>query len=141
MRGQIQSVEVSYLVHATEDRNKILSAVVALFGFMGEEKAEVLEGHFGNVIVHVQHQITGEEAERAFSAMVTKMPSSVRNRLKDEMGKYLDEHSALYVRLDKQRLLAGELTFADSDAVRVRVKPRLRTVRGGGRSLFQRLLS
>jgi RNA binding exosome subunit len=69
------------------------------------------------------------------------MGQSLRNQLKDELGEHLDEHSALYLRLDKQRLLSGRLELTDADPVRIRVKPRLYTAKGGARSLFAGLLS
>ncbi len=141
MKGPIQSLEVSYIVHATEDGGRIEEAVAALFGFPGEGEVDVLEGHFGNEIRRVEHHVTGEEAEAAFLALVGRMPQRLKEQLRGEIWQHLDEHSAFYVRLDKQRLLAGEPALADADPVRVRVKPRLITIKGSASSLFGRLLS
>ncbi len=141
MKGPIQSLEVSYIVHATEDGDKIEKAVAGLFRFQDRGEVDRLEGHFGNEIIRVSHHVTGENAEAAFSALVAKMPQRLKEQLKDEMGQHLDEHSAFYVRLDKQRLLAGEPALAGSDPVRVRVKPRLITLKVTAVSLFGGLLS
>ncbi|HYB45212.1 MAG TPA: RNA-binding domain-containing protein [Nitrososphaerales archaeon] len=141
MKGPIQSVEVSYLVHATEDAQKIGSAVESIFGPLGEPKVDAMEGHFGNAITRVNHHVTGEDAARAFASLTSKMGSGLKQRLRSEVGDHLDEHSAFYLRLDKQRLIEGALELAEADPVRLRVKPRLYMARGGAASLFAGLLS
>jgi RNA binding exosome subunit len=141
LKGPIQSLEVSYLVHATEDAGKIGSAVASFLGDIGEPKAEEMEGHFGNAITRIIYHLTGENAQRAFAELISKMDPSLKRRLRGEVGEHLDEHSALYLRLNKQRLLAGVLELTDADPVRLRVKPRLYTVKGGAASLFVGLLS
>jgi RNA binding exosome subunit len=141
LNGSIQSLEVSYLVHATEDGDRIEAAVLGCFGSLGGAKEEVMEGHFGNKIVRVSHHVTGEDAGRAFATVVSKMDPGLRRQLRDELGKHLDEHSAFYVRFDKQGLIEGRLGLTDSDPIRLRVKPRIYIVKGGAASLFARLLS
>jgi len=141
LKGPIQSLEVSYLVHATEDAQKIGSAVESVFGPLGDVRVDEMEGHFGNAIVRVSRHITGEDAGRAFASLTSKMDSSLRQRLRSEVGEHLDEHSAFYLRLDKQRLLEGTLELTEADPIRVRVRPRLYTAKGGASSLFAGLLS
>ncbi|MDG6901057.1 MAG: hypothetical protein JRM80_03765 [Nitrososphaerota archaeon] len=140
-RSQIQSLEVSYLVHATEDPEKIGSAVTSILGAVGEPEVDEMEGHFGNTIVRVSHHLTGEDAARAFTMLASRMEPGLKGRLRDELGLHLDEHYALYLRLDKQRMMAGKLELTDADPVRLRVKPRLYTARAGAPSLFLGLLS
>jgi RNA binding exosome subunit len=141
LKGPIQSVEVSYLVHATEDAGKISKAVESVLGPIGEPVSEGMEGHFGNPIVRVTYHLTGEDAERAFSVLASNLSPSLRQQLKGEMGDHLDEHSAFYVRLDKQRLVDGTIRLTGGDPVRIRVKPRLHLVKGGAASMFAGLLA
>jgi len=75
LKGPIQSVEVSYFVHATEDPQKIAAAVESVFGFVGAPATEELEGHFGNAILTVNHHLTGEDAGSAFASLASKMDS------------------------------------------------------------------
>ncbi|MDV3277700.1 MAG: hypothetical protein LYZ69_04445 [Nitrososphaerales archaeon] len=140
MKGQIQSVEVSYFIHATEDKARVDSAVAGLLGTDAEPAAEVLEGHFGNQIVLVKRHIVGEDASRVFGNIASRMPAEMKRSLKSELSKYVDEHSALYLRLDKQKLMSGEVGMADSDPVRVKVKPRLYLVKGSVSQFYGRLL-
>ena len=141
MKGPIQSVEVSYLVHATEDSGKISAAVESVLGTAGEPKSEEMEGHFGNAIVRVTHHLTGEDASNAFASLASKMSPSLKQQLRSEVEDHLDEHSAFYFRLDKQRLVEGKLQLAEADPVRIRVKPRRYMVKGGAASLFSGLLT
>ena len=141
MKGPIRSVEVSYLVHATEDAEKLGSAVTTLIGLVGEPLVEEMEGHFGNSITRVSYHPTGDDAQSAFARLVSKMGPALKRQLRAEVGAHLDEHSALYLRLDKQQLVAGRMELADADPVRVRVKLRIHTVKGGAAPLFVGLLS
>jgi RNA binding exosome subunit len=53
----------------------------------------------------------------------------------------LDEHNALYVRLNKQVLVMnGTAVLASSDPIRVKVKPRSHTVRRDPAGFYTRLL-
>jgi RNA binding exosome subunit len=141
LKGPVQSVEVSYLVHATEDPRKISSAVESILGPVGEPKTDEMEGHFGNKIIRVSHHITGGDAGRALASLTSSMNPGLKQRLKSEVGQHLDEHSAFYLRLDKQRLVEGKLELTEADPVRIKAKPRLYMVKGGAASLYAGLLS
>ena len=140
VKGPIQSVEVTYLVHATEDSGKVGTAVAQLLGVASEPMVEQLEGHFGNTIAKVRFHLTGEEAARAFERVVQKMQPTVRQEIIDDVGAFLDEHSALFLRFDKQRLVAGSLTLASADPVRMKVKPRVFLVKGGAPHFYSQLI-
>ena len=140
MKGVIQSLEVTYLVHATEDREKIRKAVAGVLGRETEPEAEVLEGHFGNRIVSERVHLTGEEAESGFGHLLDSLPAGVLDQVVSELDSRLDEHSALFVRLDKQSLVSGPVSLGTSDPVRVKVKPRAFMVKGGAAKFYARLL-
>ena len=141
MKRKIQSVEVSYFVHSTEDGSVIEEAVRGCFGDLGEPEREELEGHFGNSIIRVRHHVTGEAAADAMAALVSKMDQALKKKVAGEMRLHLDEHYAFYIRLHKQQLIRGRLELADSDPVRVRVKPRAFTLEAGAEPFFLGLLS
>ena len=122
MKGPIQSVEVSYLVQATEDGARLGEAVTGLFGPLGEALSEELEGHFGNKILRVSYHATGQEAGLAFETLLSKMDQGLKRVLRDELPSHLDERSALYLRLDKQEMVLGHLALGESDAIRMRFK-------------------
>jgi RNA binding exosome subunit len=140
MRSPIQSVEVTYLLHATEDPTKVADAVSGLLGVRTEPEEEVLEGHFGNRIEKIRLHLTGEEAGAAFASLVSKMPPGIKRELVGDLQKFLDEHSALFLRFDKQLLISGGFALASGDPVRIKVKPRIFMMKGGAASFYEHLI-
>jgi RNA binding exosome subunit len=140
LKGPIQSVEATYLVHATEDAEKVGGAVAKLLGAASEPVVESLEGHFGNRILRGRLHLTGEEAARAFESLVALMPQGMRDEVVADIGPYLDEHSALFLRLDKQKLVSGSVALGTGDAVRLKVKPRVFQLKGGAPRFYAQLI-
>lgn len=125
MRGPIQSVEVSYFLHATEDAERVNRSVAAALGISSEPEVEELEGHFGNRISHVRFHVTGPEATAMVKGFGARLSKDVREEVVSGLSQGMDEHSALFLRLDKQALVEGRLALSDADPVRMKVKPRL----------------
>lgn len=121
---EIQSLEASCFVQATEDEVRLRESIAKALGTARAPEAEVLEGHFGNRIVRLVWRITGEEASASFVALMSLLGRDGRRELARELPACLDEHGALYVRLDKQALVEGVASLSSSDPVRVRAKPR-----------------
>ena len=140
MKGPIQSVEVTYLVHATEDPDTLRRAVSALLGSSAEPEGEQLEGHFGNTIVKVRLHLTGDEASNAFRSVLKTIPSGLKREILSDLASFLDEHGAFFLRLDKQRLVAGFPALGSGDAVRLKVKPRLFLVKGSAPKFYEQLI-
>lgn len=140
MQGPIQSVEITYLVHATEDQEKVSGAVAKLFAPLSGPELEHLEGHFGNAIIRARLHLTGEEAAKAFGNLVGSMPRGLRKRVVDDVASFLDEHSALFIRLDKQALVSGSLALGSGDSIRVKVKPRAFLVKGGAPKFYSEMM-
>jgi len=140
LKGPIQSVEVTYLVHATEDQKKVGEALDRVLAIKTQPVVEQLEGHFGNEILSVKLHLTGEEAARAFQGVVASLPKNLKADLIANIGSFLDEHSALFLRLDKQRLISGTLALRSGDSVRLKVKPRLFLLKGGAAEFFASLI-
>ncbi|MDG6985887.1 MAG: hypothetical protein JRM73_03980 [Nitrososphaerota archaeon] len=140
MKSEIQSVEVDLFVHATEDPGKLVRAVADLLGSDRAPVEERLDGHFGNAIVSMKLHLTGEEAERAVKRIFSSLPKELKGVLGADMEKFVDEHAALFLRFDKQRLVLGRLVLGGGDALRVKVKPRKFQMRSGGPQFYRRLL-
>ena len=140
MKGPIQSIEVSYIVHATEDPQTLSKAVSTLLSVDVAPEEQRMEGHFGNAITRVRYHLTGEDAAAALRSIATRLPATTKDRLKFGIGELVDEHSALYLRFDKQRLVAGTLEDGTGDPVRVRVKPRVFLLRGGAKEFYSKIL-
>ena len=124
MKGPIRSLEVTYLLHATEDPDKVAAAVGELLSASVPPQVDDLEGHYGNTIQRVRIHLIGEEAQSAFDRILSRLDRAQKAGLVANLGTSLDEHSALFLRFDKQSLVSGTLSLETSDPVRVKVKPR-----------------
>jgi len=140
MKGAIQSLAVSYFLHATEDGDRVSSAVAALTGSDAPFEEDVVSGHFGNSIRRVDLHLHGEEAAMALERLVASLPSSVRASIAHEIDNYVDEHSSLFLRLDKQKLVLGQVAMGTDDVVWLKVKPRGFVMKGRGRDFFYDML-
>jgi RNA-binding protein len=140
MRGPIQSVEVSYLVHATEDDERLKAAVAKALGMEGEPEVEALEGHFGNRIERVRFHVIGKEATELVGRFGKALPEGVRREVLANIEAGMDEHSSLFLRLDKQAMMEGRLALGSADPVRVKVKPRLFELREEPARFYARMV-
>jgi RNA binding exosome subunit len=140
LKGPIQSVEVTYILHSTEDPERVSSAVLGLLGTTRVPEFEHLEGHFGNAIIRARLHLEGAEAGEAIAKVVSGMPQSLRTEIIKGIASFLDEHSALYIRLDKQRLISGAAVLGSGDSVRIKVKPRIFLLKGGAARFYADLL-
>ena len=136
MKSAIQSLDVSCILHATEDGDKVSAAVRTLVGEEAALELEELEGHFGNSIRKLSLHLHGEEAARAFARIAASMPDGLRRSVARDIDGLVDDHSSLFLRFDKQRLVQGEVAAGYDDAVRLKVKPRAFLMHGRARDFF-----
>jgi len=136
MKSTIQSLDVSMLLHATEDSERVIAAVRGLIDADGTLETVEMEGHFGNSIKKVGVHLHGDQATKAFAALTARMPGGLRKELAKDIDKLVDEHSSLFLRLDKQKLVEGEIATGYEDAIRLKVKPRAFLMHGHAREFF-----
>jgi RNA binding exosome subunit len=137
---EIQSVEVSCFMHATEDDAKVKKSIRGLLATEEEPTEEVLEGHYGNKIVHATWHLTGDDAWTAFRGVAEALGKEGREEVLRNLSAHTDEHGALYLRINKQTLVRGTAMLSSSDPVRVRVKPRGFMMKGTPEQFYGRLL-
>lgn len=140
VKSKVQAVEVTYFVHATEDPEKLRKAVADLLGLSSGPAVEELAGHFGNAILSVKFHAVGHEAESAVERVFASMTKKLRGEIASDLGAHLDDHSALFLRFDKQLLVQGKLALGSGDPVRVKVKPRLFQMRSGAPEFYRGLM-
>jgi RNA binding exosome subunit len=140
LSSSVQSLEVSYFIQMTEDEEKVRMAVSALLGGELAEERQEAEGHFGNAIVWVRLRLTGEEAETAVRLVISRIDHEDREAILSDLGGMLDEHGALYIRLNKQVLvMSGSAVLTSSDPVRMKVRPRSYVIKRDPQGFYSRL--
>jgi RNA binding exosome subunit len=139
-KSEIQSVEVSFFVHATEDEPRLLQCIEASLHLGATPKLEQLRGHFGNGITHVSYHLTGADAARLFVSLASQLGMEEANAILERIDTMMDEHRALYLRLSKQQLVSGKIALASNDSVRLKVKPRSFMIGRDARTFYAKIM-
>jgi len=137
MKGRVQSIEVSYFVHSTEDKERINASVRSVMGLNCDMMEEVLEGHHGNRIIRVSCRITGETVSAVLERLVAGLAAGSKKDVVSNIRAMTDEHFMLYLRLNKQSIVEGRLETGGRESVRIRVKPRLFLLREGAEQFYR----
>ena len=116
------SLRIFAIVHATEDSRKVSQAIRNVCQLEGsaEPVANRAKGHHGNQIITL--------------ALTSKSPKDVENCVRNIWGRLsmldketilsglalrVDASGALFLRIDKQKSLKGNLILQDSDPIKV----------------------
>jgi len=126
------SVTVSFFIHSTEDEDRLMEMVRKRLGLEEDEiTREKAVGYFGNEIISIRAHIIGDRAQATSLRIIRLLSKSARTLILSEIEKSLDEHDALYLRLDRQSLKDDFLSISDEEPIRIKLKPKNRF---GGRS-------
>jgi RNA binding exosome subunit len=121
---QVTSAQISAIVHATEDPEKVtlaLNRVCSQERFQPRIANKMLKGHFGNEITTITMNLRNRLAESFIASLWNKLPVEDRKTMIDELKTRLDEEDKLHLRLDKQGCFHGIYRLKDQDAIKVQV--------------------
>ncbi len=118
-------VDVRVFAHATEDPEKVLTAVRNLLPPSLAETAKFekssLEGHHGNPITLFTTQLTDK---KLLPLLLEKIGSGLsaldKEALNQNIKLHLEKHN-LYLRFDKQSAFLGAFKFALNDPIHVKI--------------------
>jgi len=139
-KSEIESLEVSLLLHATEDEERVVDEIRLQLSIRASAIMEVLEGHFGNRIIRVRYHVTRREASGVFAHICSLIPSPEKKKILGEIGRNIDEHKALFLRFSKQELLNGRLALSENDPIRIKVRPSAHAMRGDPSEFYARIM-
>lgn len=123
----VESVEISFLVHATEDIDRLLLTVRNIIPKQNVEELEFvidnMRGYYGNPISKVKTVIRNKSVA---SELVLNIANRIRFDdkaiLKSDIRQCVDDSGTLYIRLDKQAIFKGDIIFGSSDPIRMKIK-------------------
>ena len=122
----IAYIDIRFFAHATEDLNKVIKAVQNVLPANHVNdivfKRDNLQGHYGNPILLFETRIKKKETVKA---VIENFSSHLRELDKKALHEEIDLHvqkGSLYIRLDKQAALQGELKLCTTDAIRLRIR-------------------
>jgi len=122
----ISYIDIRFSAHATEDPKKVMEAVQQILPVdyidSIDFKRDNLRGHYGNPIILFETRIKKKEIIQAF---VKNLSSNFSELDKETLLREINLHAEdgnLYLRLDKQAALQGELKLSTADPIRVRIR-------------------
>jgi hypothetical protein len=118
-------IDMRVFAHATEDEEKVLTAVRNTLPKELSENAAFqktsLTGHHGNPIILFEAKFTDKQA---LSVVLEKIANSLsaldKETLNSEMKLHLEKRN-LYLRFDKQSAYMGELKFSSNDPIHFKI--------------------
>ena len=119
----IKTIELSFIEHATENGEKILSVI--------EDKLKIdkkkftyfiARGHFENEIKLFKSIINDENVDKCIRNIMNKIDHNEKSFLLDNIENHIDKKSNFYIRIDKQKLFSNIITTSEKDAIRIKIK-------------------
>jgi RNA binding exosome subunit len=123
----VQSVEISTIAHATDDLEKVQSALTNLLPetIKGREifTRRYLQGHYGNPITTFEARLSEPPLVNEFMECLRKLLQLVdRLEIVDELDRHIDQDGNLFIRIDKQKMFRGIAKLGQDDPIRIRMK-------------------
>jgi len=123
MEANFASAEIELVVHATEDRQKVLSVIEDVIGIKPQEfAASNIRGHFGNEIMLLRANINGKQATEIAYKIAGMMSDADRAYMHSNFDLFVDSKNSLYIRISKQKLFERKIMLAQADSLKIRFK-------------------
>ena len=123
----IQSVELSTIAHATDDLDKVQTALNQLLPESQRGRQlftrRYLEGHYNNPIVTFAAKLSdSSEIDEFTKFLLSHLSKNDKLSIERDLSLHSDEEGNLYLRIDKQQAFLGSVTLNDEDPIRVKLK-------------------
>ena len=115
------SLIIEIILHATEDVNKIENALQNIFDINTEDlEKEEMTGHFGNPITILKTKLSKNNAKKLISTLISKISNDDIDILEQKIDE-MNTNSGLEIRISKQDLIRGKITFRKKDSVKLTI--------------------
>lgn len=128
----IHYITLRVTAHATEDRDRVISALKFLLPDVIRNSPDideqinclVVDGHYGNPMVLYSLDFRRKAETSAFmDRLVSELSKSHRDELIRQLDERLDDQLMLHLRFSKQEAYSGKLVMeSSSDAIAVKIK-------------------
>jgi RNA binding exosome subunit len=123
----IQTVEISTIAHATDDLDKVQTAVTRLIPdtLKGRQlfTRQYLQGHYGNPIITFEARLTKQSVVDEFATFfLNQLSNKDKLVIQRDLRLCSDAEGNLYIRIDKQQIFRGFVQLGEEDPIRVRMK-------------------
>ena len=122
----VQHLEITTLVHATEDHIKVVHAVSNLFPEhieMPPYNEVKFTGVFGESIAMLKWVLKNRRpATETFNKVITGLNSIDLHQVQESLGDRIDENKNMYLRVDKQKAATGVIRLDNRDSIRIKAR-------------------
>ncbi|MGQ0638392.1 MAG: RNA-binding domain-containing protein [Nitrososphaerota archaeon] len=109
------------IIHATEDKEKILDSIEELFEITEQEFVEEkLAGHFGNPILLLKARLSKKRAEYFVKRLISRISKLQFNEFLQEIDTHFED-SSLFLRVSKQEMIRKLVSLQQNDAVKIKI--------------------
>lgn len=122
MKGKIEWIKVSAVVHSTESREKVSQAIANLFPFDFEIQVTLAKGHFGNPIEYLEVEIRKSSEINAFWKNLLHLLRDELETLLSTLEERIDAQNVLHIRIDKQKAFLGNFHLSNVDPIAIKAK-------------------
>lgn len=119
----VNQIEITFevIIHATEDKRRILDSIDDLFEIKEQEFIEEkLSGHFGNPILLLKVRINKKRAEDFLKKLISKISKLQMNEFLQEIDMHFED-SSLFLRVGKQDIIRKSVSFQQNDAIKIKI--------------------
>jgi len=119
----VNQIEITFevIIHATEDKKKILASIDELFEIKEQEFIEEkLSGHFGNPILLLKVRINKKRAEDFLKKLISKISKLQMDEFLQEIDMHFED-SSLFLRVGKQDIIRKSVSFQQNDAIKIKI--------------------
>jgi hypothetical protein len=114
-------VTIDVIIHATEDISKIFQSFEEVLDLKeGNFTIHETTGHFDNPIIMLNAKIVKKEAQNFMKKFLRLLSTEQINELIEEIEERTID-SRFHMRLDKQELIKGNITFREKDTIKLKI--------------------
>jgi RNA binding exosome subunit len=123
----ISFIEIDVISHATEDENKVFSAIKKIITEQVFQEANIkkskLDGHYGNPITYLSIRVYKKSLiKKIIENLLSDINIQDRELLLSNFDNRVDDEGNFFIRFDKQAAYLGELNLCETDPIRLKIK-------------------
>ncbi|MEM4522171.1 MAG: RNA-binding domain-containing protein [Nitrososphaeria archaeon] len=119
------NIEISFLIHATEDEKKLFDIIKSSFNLHPENFIQnVFKGHYGNPIYKYTTIVQGNLAQQIMKTVLERLDIIDKNILVKSIEGRVDDHKNLYLRIEKSSLFKKFFRLGTSNVIYLKLIPK-----------------
>ena len=137
-----RTIEITFVIHETEDIDKFLSHLFEIFGLSDTDfSIKKTEGHHGNIIQLIRAHLIRDRVPEITHKILSSINIADLKTINNNLLYYLDDKFTLYLRFNKQDIIDNVLTLSYDDSVRIKMKPKIKLNKDKAIDSYKELLS